>query len=940
MRYCPYCMKEIKGTWCPHCQKDTADASNGTNLAIGTILNTHYVIGRCLGAGGFGVTYLAKDLNLGLTVAIKEYFPSCWAYRRKNTQEVCALPDQKWAYEHGKEEFLREGQRLAKLEDLPHIVDIYGFFEENGTSYLVMRYLEGKTLEELVRSSEKGRLELNDLLPLLLPLMENIDRMHRKFEQDDQPPLVEDPDQMQKKWMLHRDITPGNIMFSRGKLWLIDFGSARQVMGDKSVSALVSLGFAPVEQFSRKNQGPYTDVYAMAATIYYCITGKKPQDAASRAVDDQLLFPGELPDDVDPHITKEQSDALRHAMAIQYGQRTPTMAAFIKELTQEPEEAPKRVEKPRKAPKRAKHPFLRRKLQLPQLHIQGVLQYIVCKKWVLLAVVAAILLAILFAKCKSETPPQAETPGETPAADVHDEQPTNDPTDGPSEPENDEPQSDGQLSEEPPESTPTLSLRLENCKIVEGQSVQLEPALTPEDYQSTASTWESSDSSIAEVSESGEVKAKKPGMTTITLTVDGVKAVCTVTVLEAQMESVTVQAGPDKTEDYASMPFDPTGITLKVTYNNGETEEVIADFECTGFDSSTPGEKAVTISYEDMQAGKVYVTVKPKVLIQDAGTAGFQGYNLVDTVQYNNKVYYTKMTMQSSDWSYSICRKDTPSAEPVCVYTAREGFVGEFFLLRDRIFFATSTGGDRIIATVDLNGENYYAITARSKDCIGCYYSNGWIYSYSAGDGRLVRFRTDGSQYEWVGEKEIPSGKYSISGQKILYTVYASGGTVLKCFDIEKKTTTTLKTLNTESVRLIGAYGDALFYNMYDAVKKDNVVTGGEMKMYLYDLKNGTTYTLGSGKTEAAIWNGKIFTCDEDGNAELRELRDPAVVTKTFKLPYALMSGVNVQANLVIPVGNNLGFITDGTAGDSSMAKVILINSEFDEVAVITVEQG
>ena len=472
---------------------------------------------------------------------------------------------------------------------------------------------------------------------------------------------------------------------------------------------------------------------------------------------------------------------------------------------------------------------------------------------------------------------------------------------------------------------------------MEGQSVQLEPTLTPADYQSTASTWESSDSSIAEVSESGEVEAKKPGMATITLTVDGVKAVCTVTVLEAQMESVTVQTGPDKAEYYASMPFDPTGITLKVTYNNGETEEVTADFECTGFDSSTPGEKAVTISYEDMQAGTVYVTVKPKVLIQDAGTAGFQGYNLVNTVQYNNKVYYTKMTMQSSDWSYSICRKDTPDAEPVCVYTAREGFVGEFFLLRDRIFFATSTGGDRIIATVDLNGENYYAITARSKDCIGCYYSNGWIYSYSAGDGCLVRFRTDGSQYEWVGEKEIPSGKYSISGQRILYTVYASGGTVLKCFDIEKKTTTTLKTLNTESVRLIGAYGDALFYNMYDAVKKNNVVTGGEMKMYLYDLKNGTTYTLGSGKTEAAIWNGNIFVCDGDGNAELRELRDP---TKAFKLPYALMSGVNVQTNLVIPVGKNLGFIVDGTAGDSAMAKVILINSDLNAITAITVEQG
>ena len=148
MRYCPYCMREIEGSWCPDCQKDVETASNGTNLAIGTILDTHYVIGICLGAGGFGVTYLARDQHLGRIVAIKEYFPSCWAYRRKRTQEVCAFPDQQLAYERGKQQFLTEGQLLVEVEDLPHIVDVYDSFEENGTSYLVMRYLEGKTLEE------------------------------------------------------------------------------------------------------------------------------------------------------------------------------------------------------------------------------------------------------------------------------------------------------------------------------------------------------------------------------------------------------------------------------------------------------------------------------------------------------------------------------------------------------------------------------------------------------------------------------------------------------------------------------------------------------------------------------------------------------------------------------------------------------------------------
>lgn len=890
MRYCPYCMQEIEGSWCPDCKKDTADASNGTNLAIGTILDTHYVIGICLGAGGFGVTYLAKELNLGRIVAIKEYFPSCWAYRRKHTQEVCAFPDQQLAYERGKRQFLTEGRLLAEVEDLPHIVDVYDSFEENGTSYLVMRYLEGKTLEELVRSSEKGRLSLDELLPLLLPLMKDIDCLHRMT-----PPI------------LHRDITPGNIMFSRGKLQLIDFGSARQILGDKSMSAMISMGFAPPEQFSRKNQGPYTDVYAMAATILYCITGKKPQDATSRVFNDELCIPGEQPDAAQVQISETQSAALRHAMALQYSQRTPTMAEFVRELTQEPKEAP--VRRP--------HPFLRKKPRLPQLHIREFLQKIVRRKWILPAAAAAILLVVLLASfwptnSNTATPDDQNPSKDTTATD--DQNTTDDtPPDVVPEPKKDE---------EPAEAdTPTLKVRIDGLSIVAGQSKQLEPVLTPEDYQSKEITWKSSNSAVAEVDDDGIVTAKSLGKARIYLTVDGVKATCVVSVREKQMETVTVKTGPDKTEYYASMPFDPTGITLEVTYSDKKTEEVTSGFECTGFSSSTAGVKTVTVSYEDMEAGTVYVTVKPKVLIQDSGTAGFAGYNLVDTVQYKNKIYYVKDIRQGDGWVSAIYRKDTPSAEPVCVYRLDQGMISDFFILKDRVFFSAEYGGQNYIATVGTDGENFYAITAKSKNYMGCYYSNGWIYSLSGADNCVVRFRTDGSQCELVGGGEIDTTQYSISNQRILYAEKRQGKTTVKCFDLDQKTTTTLAAYDTESVWLVGAYEDYLFYT----VKED-----GKKKLCIYKLNSGTAYTLENGKTEAAVWNDQIFVCDENGNAELRSLNDPLIVTKEFKLPYTLRS-TSAYSPRVIPVGKNLAFVT-------SEKTVVLIDKELKEIASFSTE--
>ena len=322
------------------------------------------------------------------------------------------------------------------------------------------------------------------------------------------------------------------------------------------------------------------------------------------------------------------------------------------------------------------------------------------------------------------------------------------------------------------------------------------------------------------------------------------------------MTSVTVKTGPDKTEYYASMPFDPTGITLEVTYSDKKTEEVTSGFECTGFSSSTAGVKTVTVSYEDMEAGTVYVTVKPKVLIQDSGTAGFAGHNLVDTVQYKNKIYYVKDISQGGSWVSAIYRKDTPSAEPVCVYRLDKESISDFFILKDRIFFSAEYGGRGYIATAELDGGNFYAITAKSKNYMGCYYSNGWIYSLSGADNCVVRFRTDGSQCELVSSRgdrhhavQHLESENPLRREKKDRTRRRSSA-----FDLDQKTTTTLAAYDTESVWLVGAYEDYLFYT----VKED-----GKKKLCIYELNSGTAYTLENGKTEAAVWNDQIFVCDE-----------------------------------------------------------------------------
>ena len=224
-----------------------------------------YRIESVLGAGGFGITYLATDTNLNRAVAIKEYFPEQLACRDDDSSIDATSEAEAKAFVWGRERFLKEGQILARFSN-PNIVSVLDFFELHNTSYMVMEYESGESLKSIIR--EGRRLSEADVLEVLLPLARSLARFHNEG-------------------FIHRDIKPANILIRRdGTPVLLDFGSARQtVSGERlSLTSLVSPGYAPVEQYSDKgaHQGPWTDIYALGATFYHLLTGRMPATAMER----------------------------------------------------------------------------------------------------------------------------------------------------------------------------------------------------------------------------------------------------------------------------------------------------------------------------------------------------------------------------------------------------------------------------------------------------------------------------------------------------------------------------------------------------------------------------------------------------------------------------------------------------------------------------------
>ena len=262
---------------------------NSYSLQRNTGLIGRYVIQEVLGQGGFGITYLGIDKLYGNKVAIKEYYPQKIAMRKAQYEDVVTVTsiEEKNNYDKGKKRFLDEAQVMARFNKNEGIVKILDFFEANNTAYIVMEYLEGSTLKQYL--GKYGVIQFRNLIEMMLPLLEALIEIH-------------------SQGLIHRDISPDNIMVQHNsKLKLMDFGAARDYTesGNKSLTVILKPGYAPPEQYQTHGvQGPWTDIYALCATIYKCLTGITPPDAIARVMDDKFKEPDQLDGKLSPDIKK------------------------------------------------------------------------------------------------------------------------------------------------------------------------------------------------------------------------------------------------------------------------------------------------------------------------------------------------------------------------------------------------------------------------------------------------------------------------------------------------------------------------------------------------------------------------------------------------------------------------------------------------------------
>ena len=338
---CLGCMEDLQGYPCPHCGYDPVKEKRPEYaLPQETILAGKYLVGRVLGQGGFGITYIGWDLALERKVAIKEYYPSGQVSRSPGTRSLTWYTNEPavQAREDGMKMFLKEARKMVKADSIPGVVRVLDLFQENGTAYIVMDFVSGETLK--TRLQKTGPMTWTQAAPIFRPAIRAMEQVHQAG-------------------LIHRDLSPDNLMLTpEGKVKILDLGAAKDLNINTGASSMqvAKSGFSPFEQYTQRGgSGPWTDVYAMAATLYFTLTGKLPPVATDRVDEDTISWDIPCLDT----LPGAALAAMKKAMAVSAKKRTQSMEELEKGLFEagpqpkavpEEKEDPKPERKPESAP--------------------------------------------------------------------------------------------------------------------------------------------------------------------------------------------------------------------------------------------------------------------------------------------------------------------------------------------------------------------------------------------------------------------------------------------------------------------------------------------------------------------------------------------------------------------------------------------------------------
>lgn len=322
MKRCMGCMEAYENhlSVCPYCAYQAgSQPQEAFHLTPGTRIASRYIVGRALGFGGFGVTYIGWDELLEKKIAIKEYLPSEFATRLPSQTHISVYSgDKAEQFNQGMRRFVEEAQKLAKFKNDSEVVNVYDCVIENDTAYIVMELLEGESLKNYL--DREGKMPVEQAEQILLAILHSLTLIHSEN-------------------IIHRDIAPDNIFLTKdGRVKLLDFGAARYASAthSRSLSVIYKPGYAPEEQYqSRGEQGPWTDVYALAATFYRMVTGVTPDPSLERRVKDTLQPPSKMK--LKGTLSRNKEHALMNALNVQITDRTKSAQQFLEEWNSEGE---------------------------------------------------------------------------------------------------------------------------------------------------------------------------------------------------------------------------------------------------------------------------------------------------------------------------------------------------------------------------------------------------------------------------------------------------------------------------------------------------------------------------------------------------------------------------------------------------------------------------